>query len=55
MYNLLPDTVGDRSGYVLRNAGKVDNVKTRLIVSYNSFIPTTIRDWNALFIAYWNL
>ena len=56
LFNLLPGTVGDRSGYVLRNAGKVDNVKTRLIVSYNSFIPKTIRDWNALFIyAYWNV
>ncbi len=31
LYNLLPGTVGDRAGYVLRNASKVDNVKTRLL------------------------
>ena len=55
LYNLLPGTVGDRAGYVLRNASKVDNVKTRLVVSYNSFIPKTIRDWNALFIEYWHV
>ena len=55
LYGLLPGTVGDRSGYVLRNASKVDNVKTRLVVSYNSFIPKTIRDWNALFIEYWHV
>ncbi len=55
LYELLPGTVGDRSGYVLRNAGKIDNVKSRLIVSYNSFIPKTIRDWNTLFIAFWDI
>ena len=53
--DLLPGTVGDRVGYVLRNAGKVDNVKTRLVISYNSFIPKTVRDWNSLFIAYWQI
>ncbi len=55
LYDLLPGTVGDRAGYVLRNASKVDNVKTRLLVSYNSFIPKTIRDYNTLFIAYWQV
>ena len=55
LYELLPGTVGDRSGYVLRNAGKIDNVKSRLIISYNSFITKTVRDWNALFIAYWQI
>ncbi len=55
LFNLLPGTVGDRAGYVLRNAGKIDNVRTRLIVSYNSFLPKTIRDWNSLFIAYWQI
>ncbi len=55
LYELLPGTVGDRAGYVLRNAGKIDNVKSRLVISYNSFIPKSIRDWNALFIAYWQI
>ncbi len=53
LYDLLPGTVGDRAGYILRNASKIDNVKTRLIISYNSFIPKTIRDYNSLFVAHW--
>ncbi len=48
LHNLVPHTVGDRVGYVLRNAGKLDTVKTRLVASYNSFIPKTTRDWNTI-------
>ncbi len=48
LHSLVPHSVGDRAGYVLRNAGKLDIVKTRLVVSYNSFIPKTTRDWNLL-------
>ncbi len=55
LYELVPGTVGDRSGYILRNAGKIDNVKSRLVISYNSFVPKTVRDWNSLFIAYWQI
>ncbi len=40
--------MGDRAGYVLRNAGKLDTIKTRLVASYNSFVPKTIREWNTL-------
>ncbi len=46
--DLVPSTIGDRVGYVLRNAGKLDAPKTRLVPSYNSFLPKTIREWNAL-------
>ncbi len=29
LHSMVPPSVGDRAGYVLRNAGKLDNVKTR--------------------------
>ncbi len=48
LHSMVPQSVGDRAGYVLRNASKIDTVKTRLIVSYNSFLPKTTRDWNTL-------
>ncbi len=48
LYSMIPQTVGDRAGYVLRNASKLDTIKTRLVVSYNSFLPKTTRDWNYL-------
>ncbi len=48
LHSMVPPSIGDRSGYVLRNAGRLDNVKTRLVSSYNSFLPKTTRDWNAL-------
>ena len=51
LHGLVPHSVGDRAGYVLRNAGKLDIVKTRLVVSYNSFIPKTTREWNLLMSA----
>ena len=52
LHSLVPHSVGDRAGYVLRNAGKLDTVKTRLVVSYNSFIPKTTREWNLLISTY---
>ncbi len=48
LYSMVPQSVGDRAGYVLRNASKLDIIKTRLVVSYNSFLPKTTRDWNVL-------
>ncbi len=48
LYSMIPQSVGDRAGYVLRNASKLDTIKTRLVVSYNSFLPKTTRDWNQL-------
>ena len=46
--SMIPQSVGDRAGYVLRNASKLDTIKTRLVSSYNSFLPKTTRDWNLL-------
>ncbi len=48
LYSMVPQSVGDRVGYVLCNASKLDTIKTRLVVSYNSFLPKTTRDWNVL-------
>ena len=35
---------------MLRNAGRLDIPKTRLVPSYNSFLPKTIREWNSLIL-----
>ncbi len=48
LYSMVPQSVGDRAGYVLRNASKLDVIKTRLVASYNSLLPKTTRDWNQL-------
>ena len=48
LFSMIPQSVGDRAGYVLRNASKLDTIKTRLVSSYNSFLPKTTRDWNLL-------
>ena len=48
LHSMVPQSVGDRAGYVLRNAAKLDTIKTRLVSSYNSFLPKTTRDWNIL-------
>ena len=48
LYSMVPQSVGDRAGYVLRNASKLDVIKTRLVASYNSYLPKTTRDWNQL-------
>ncbi len=48
LFSMVPQSVGDRAGYVLRNASKLDTIKTRLVSSYNSFLPKTTRDWNFL-------
>ncbi len=44
LYSMVPQSVGDRVGYVLRNASKLDTIKTRLVSSYNSFLPKITRD-----------
>ncbi len=48
--DLVSSTIADRVGYVLRNAGRLDTPKTRLVPSYNSFLPKTIREWNSLML-----
>ncbi len=45
---LVPKTVGERSGYVLRNANDLTTIKTKKVKVYNSFVPKTVREWNNL-------
>ncbi len=46
--NLCPATVGDRAGYVLRNAGDLRTIQSKKAKLYNSFVPKCIREWNLL-------
>lgn len=46
--NLLPPHVGDMSGYPLRNAENYASVNINTSLYGNSFLPSTIREWNKL-------
>ena len=46
--NLCPATVGDRAGYVLRNAGDLRTIQSKKAKLYNSFVPKSVREWNVL-------
>ena len=47
---LVPQSVGARAAYNLRNGENLSLVKTKHVKTYNSFVPMakTVRDWNAL-------
>jgi hypothetical protein len=45
---LVPNTIGTRTQYMLRNRGDLDPPVTRLNVLANSFIPKTVASWNKL-------
>ena len=46
--SLVPQTVGEQSHYNLRNATDIQGIHARTSLYYNSFLPSTLRDWNAL-------
>ena len=48
--DILPNTVGNRTSYSLRNTANIDTdpFKTRTVTFYKSFFPDTIRLWNML-------
>ena len=46
--SLVPQTVGEQSHYNLRNATDIQGIHARTALYYNSFLPSTLRDWNAL-------
>jgi hypothetical protein len=46
--DLVPETVGNRTGYMLRNRGDLDPPLTRVNVYANSFVPRTTHIWNNL-------
>ena len=45
---LVPNTVGNRTGRNLRNASDLTTIKTKKVKTYYSFVPKTVRDWNNL-------
>ena len=46
--NLIPPTVSNLSRYNLRNSNDLQTVDARTRQYYNSFLPSTTRDWNSL-------
>ena len=45
---LIPSTITETSRYNLRNANDIRTIITRTTQYYNSFLPSTIREWNTL-------
>ena len=46
--SLIPLTVSETSRYNLRNANNISTINARTNQYFNSFLPSTIRDWNSL-------
>ena len=46
--NLVPPLVQDNSRYSLRNARNVSTIRSQSKLHYDSFLPSSIRDWNSL-------
>ena len=46
--NLVPQTVGNSSRYSLRNSQNIQTIQTRANYHLNSFLPSSIREWNNL-------
>ena len=45
--SLIPPTVNETSRYNLRNANNISTINARTNQYFNSFLPSTIRDWNS--------
>ena len=43
-----PPRVGDMSSYSLRNSDQYQTIDTKSQLYYNSFLPSAVREWNAL-------
>ena len=48
LYSLIPPTVNETSRYNLSNAINISTINARTNQYVNSFLPSTIRDWNSL-------
>ena len=48
--SLIPQQVEAISQYHLRNAQDIRNIRARTNCYYNSFLPSTLRQWNNLFM-----
>ena len=46
--SLVPDTVGARTAYSLRNADQLQTVQTRTVLYSNSFLPSVVNEWSML-------
>ena len=46
--SLVPPLVQNASRYNLRNSNDTKTVASRTTLFYNSFLPSSIRDWNRL-------
>lgn len=46
--SLIPQNVGNISRYNLRNADDLQPIHSRTVLYSNSFLPSTVRDWNNL-------
>ena len=46
--NLVPPLVQQHSRYLLRNARNISTLQCNSNLFYNSFLPSSIRDWNSL-------
>ena len=46
--SLVPHRVGDMSSYSLRNRDQYQTIDTKSHLYYNAFLPSAVRDWNAL-------
>jgi len=48
LQSLVPATVGSRSNYSLRNASHLQPIQARTSLYSNSFLPSTVSEWNNL-------
>ena len=48
LQSLLPATVGSRSNYSLRNASNLQTIQAQTSLFSNSFLPSTVSEWNNL-------
>ena len=48
LIDLLPENVGSKSSYTLRNSDNIQLPFTRIKHSYESFLPSSVRMWNNL-------
>jgi hypothetical protein len=48
LIDTLPQLIGDRTGYRLRNREDLDPIRARINIYANSFFPKTVNEWNKL-------
>jgi len=46
--SFVPDTVGARTAYSLRNADQLQTVQTRTVLYSNPFLPSVVNEWYML-------